>query len=208
MQTGPAVGRTVPVHGSEPADDHDSKVANTLDDEAVITVDSCDFGCTFTQGYWKTHAIYAPKPQFAKKRDATWDEVGPLAENTVFFLSGTTWINVFHTPPKGNAYYNLAHQYMAAKLNVLWRRQRSGERGHGDRECRGLVCVVSAEPLVLEDEQGQVMAAAGILGSYNEGSIGPGHCAEAPVAKGASVDHESSPVVPLLAYPSASSKLN
>ena len=36
-----------------------------------------------------------------------------------FFTSGQTWFDVFWTAPQGNAYYNLAHQYMAAVLNQL-----------------------------------------------------------------------------------------
>lgn len=151
---------------------------NVLEDEAVITVDACDFGCTFTQGYWKTHAIYAPKPQFAKKRDATWDEIGPLAENTVFFLSGDTWINVFHTAPKGNAYYSLAHQYMAAKLNSY----------NASVPANVATAISTAEawfalypPSNSFWKSQQVTSTAGLLASYNEGATGPGHCSEAPL---------------------------
>ena len=171
----------------------------TLDDEAVITVDSCDFGCTFTQGYWKTHAIYAPKPQFAKKRDATWDEVGPLAENTVFFLSGTTWINVFHTPPKGNAYYNLAHQYMAAKLNGFGGASVPASVATAIANAEAWFATYPPSHSFWKTSKGQVTAAAGILGSYNEGSIGPGHCAEAPVAQGAAAIIKGVPVLQLIA---------
>ena len=42
-----------------------------------------------------------------------------LGPDTVFFLSGDSWYEVFWTAPAGNQYYNLAHQYMAARLNVL-----------------------------------------------------------------------------------------
>jgi hypothetical protein len=168
----------------------------TKNDEAVITVDSCDFGCTFTQGYWKTHAIYAPKPQFAKKRDATWDEVGPLAENTVFFLSGTTWINVFHTPPKGNAYYNLAHQYMAAKLNGYGGASVPANVATAIANAEAWFALYPPSHSFWKTSKNQVMQAAGILGSYNEGSIGPGHCAEAPAAQGAAAVIKTAPVVP------------
>jgi hypothetical protein len=37
----------------------------------------------------------------------------------MFFLSGKTWYQVLWTAPAGNVYYNLAHQYIAAKLNFL-----------------------------------------------------------------------------------------
>src|ERR671911_475978 len=49
-----------------------------------------------------------------------WNLVpGGAGADTVFFLSGASWYQVFWTAPAGNAYYNLAHQYMAARLNVL-----------------------------------------------------------------------------------------
>jgi hypothetical protein len=155
-------------------------------DDATIGVfvsDACNQGCTLTQGYWKTHAIYALKPQFAKKRDANWNFVLPSAENTNFFGSGVTWINVFWTPPKGNAYYNLAHQYMAAKLN-----------GYAGASVPASVATAianaeawfTAHPQPTDNwwknNKNQVNAAAGVLGSYNEGATGPGHCSEAPVA--------------------------
>jgi hypothetical protein len=73
-----------------------------------------DIGCSLTQGYWKTHA----DPLNIKKYDDTWDEVG--GPSAPFFDTGQSWIVVFNTPPSGgNAYYILAHQYMAAILNSL-----------------------------------------------------------------------------------------
>ena len=70
-------------------------------------------GCTATLGYWKTHSTYGP----ASKPDATWNLVG--GPDAAFFSSGKSWYQLFWTPVGGNAYVNLAHQYMAARLNVL-----------------------------------------------------------------------------------------
>ena len=153
-------------------------------DEAVIAVfvpDACNQGCTLTQGYWKTHAIYAPKPQFAKKRDANWDLVGASGENTTFFLSGTSWINVFWTPPKGNAYYNLAHQYMAAKLNIYAGASTPASVVTAIANAETWFALYAPSNAFWKTNKNQVLQAAGVLGSYNEGSIGPGHCSEAPV---------------------------
>jgi len=86
-------------------------------DSALVTVEvvGCQtFGCTLTQGYWKTHNSSFPG---GAPPDSTW-LVLPDSENTVFFLSGKTWFEVFWEPVSGNAYYNLAHQYMAAVLNT------------------------------------------------------------------------------------------
>ena len=62
-------------------------------------------GCTQTQGYWKTHVNYAPKAQFAKKRDSAWNLIDGAGTANVFFLSGKSYIAVMWTPPKGNPYY-------------------------------------------------------------------------------------------------------
>ena len=67
-------------------------------------------GCTATLGYWKTHSTYGP----ASKPDSTWNLVG--GPNAAFFSSGKSWYQLFWTPVGGNAYVNLAHQYMAARL--------------------------------------------------------------------------------------------
>ena len=119
-------------------------------------------GCTYTQGYWKTHSIYGP----ASKPDAGWDNVGgPDAD---FFTSGKSWIEIFNTPVKGSKYIQLAHQYMAAKLNVL----------NGTSAPASVLTALSdAEAYFAGGGVGNPPAGAhGLLGSYNEGTVGPGHC--------------------------------
>jgi len=131
-------------------------------------------GCTYTQGYWKTHSAYGP----AGPADGTWDLLasGP---DTPFFLSGQTWYEVFWTSPSGNAYYNLAHQYMAAKLNVL----------NGADPTDAASAIASAEALFGTYTPAQIgalkgnnslrqqfLSLAGTLDYYNMGLIGPGHC--------------------------------
>ncbi len=147
-------------------------------DEAVLSVSvpelCANAGCTYTQGYWKTHSKYGPAPY-----DATWAAIG---EDTLFFASGQTWRQVFWTPPKGgNAYYLLAHQYMAARLNV--------EAGAAAPSA-----VASAIAQATAWFTGRSAAApkgpardtavqlAGVLAAYNEGDTGPGHCSVSPAA--------------------------
>ncbi|MFW5904572.1 MAG: hypothetical protein ACOCTK_03790 [Candidatus Saliniplasma sp.] len=68
-----------------------------------------------TPGYWKTHSESGPAGY-----DDTWDEIGEDGEYTEFFLSDQSYIKVLWTPPRGgNAYYILAHAYIAAELNFL-----------------------------------------------------------------------------------------
>lgn len=92
------------------------------DDETVTWTIPCPPDvCTLTQGYWKTHSMYHND---GKHYDPTWDLIDEdpadgLNEDTEFFLSGQSYIEVMWTAPKGNAYYILAHQYIAALLNSL-----------------------------------------------------------------------------------------
>ena len=136
-------------------------------------------GCTYTQGYWKTHVDYYAKPQFAKKRDSTWDLIdgaGAANEDAPFFGSGMSYIEVMWTPPKGNAYFNLAHQYIAAKLNVL----------DGASDTAVAADLVAAEAMLAnlptsnywknKTNRQDALELAGRLGAYNEGETGPGHC--------------------------------
>jgi len=150
-----------------------------LDSDTVnihVTV-HCDEGCTLTQGYWKTHA-----DSTEKKFDSTWNLILPSGPNTTFFLSGASWIQVFNTSPSGNAYYQLAHQYMAARLNIL----------NGASAPASVTTAISSAttlfntytPAQIGALKGsdalrqQFISLAGTLGSYNEGKIGPGHCDE------------------------------
>jgi hypothetical protein len=155
-------------------------------------------GCSLTQGYWKTHSILGP----AAHPDDTWNLItaamtgapgADLGPNTQFFDSGQTWIQVFNTSPKGgNAWYILAHQYMAAVLNQL----------NGAGSPAGLATALAEAYVLLDHYDGtasipksgsQVLTSAkdrdeaiqiaGFLAAYNEGTL-PGtiHCGDASFA--------------------------
>jgi hypothetical protein len=172
-----------------------SNTATPLTGSASVTINvtvPCPQGCTLTLGYWKTHNASF---KGGAPLDDNWNNL-PLKEQTGFFttwspsypLAGPntatdfTWFNVFWTAPKGNAYYNLSQQYMAAKLNYL--------------NNAGQVASVTAAIAAAEDffshagdtpagwatlgykTKSDLIGWAGTLGSYNEGTIGPGHCSE------------------------------
>jgi hypothetical protein len=59
-------------------------------------------GCTHTQGYW------------SNKPGVVWR--APYDRSAPFYSSGLSWQQLFDTPPRGNAYIILAHQFMAAAL--------------------------------------------------------------------------------------------
>ncbi|UZW59708.1 hypothetical protein [Lysobacter enzymogenes] len=145
-------------------------------DEAVLSVRVPELcasgGCTYTLGYWKTHSKYGPAPY-----DATWAKIG---EDTLFFGSGQTWYHVFWTPPKGgNAYYILAHQYMAARLNVEAGATAPAQVASAIAQAGAWFAGrSSAAPKGPARET--AIALAGTLGAYNEGATGPGHCSTSP----------------------------
>jgi hypothetical protein len=146
-------------------------------DSWTVNVDvPCANGCTLTLGYWKTHSEFGPAPY-----DDTWAQL-PSGASTTFFLSSQTWYQVFWTAPAGNAYYNLAHQYMAAKLNMLNGASVPPEvQTAFDQATVLLGTYTPAQIAALKATNSirkQFIALAGTLASYNEGSIGPGHCNE------------------------------
>src|SRR5688572_23676843 len=60
-------------------------------------------GCTLTQGYWKNHPEAWPVASL---------ELGSVTYSKAQLLS------IFRTPVSGNGLVSLAHQLIAAKLNV------------------------------------------------------------------------------------------
>jgi hypothetical protein len=144
------------------------------DDHTVNAEVACVLGCTLTQGYWKTHSREGPAPY-----DNAWQNLGPDEEDTLFFNSGKTWYEVFWTPPAGNAYYNLAHQYMAAKLNIL--NGASAPQQVLDAMA-GAEALFNAQGIgdttLTSAERKKALSYASTLDKYNNGLIGPGHCSE------------------------------
>ena len=134
----------------------------------------CAGGCTLTQGYWKTHSDRGPAPY-----DDNWANLGSLQEDTPFFSSGLTWYQLFWTPPSGgNAYIQLAHQYMAAKLNVLNGASTTPAVAAAFAWAEAFFVGKTPSTSLTKSQVDAARSAAGTLGSYNEGLVGPGHCDE------------------------------
>jgi hypothetical protein len=86
---------------------------------------------------------------------------------------------VINTAPKGNAYYNLAQQYIAAELNFLRGADPADVQAEFD-QAKALF-----EQYTPDDTAGLKGPAkrewtdlASILNDYNNGYIGPGYCTE------------------------------
>lgn len=137
-----------------------------------VIVPDCGTGCTLTQGYWKTHSTKGP----ARPADPTWNSVG--GPDASFYLSGKTWYQVFWTPPAGNAYYNLAHQFMAARLNIYNGASTTDEVDACMAFAATFFSTYTPSAKLSKTLRAQVLACASTLDSYNNGGIGPGHCDE------------------------------
>ena len=132
-------------------------------------------GCTLTPGYWKTHSEFGPAPY-----DDTWAQL-PNGASTTFFFSEKSYYQVLWTAPRGNAYYILAHAYIAAKLNKL-----NGADFTAAQAAFTAATVLFSNPINTPAYIGslkgnnpvrqQFISLAGILDNYNNGIIGPGHC--------------------------------
>ncbi|MFN8375903.1 MAG: hypothetical protein U0694_23900 [Anaerolineae bacterium] len=146
----------------------------TVSDSHTISVYVPCGACTLTQGYWKTHSAYGPAPT-----DSGWFTTAtPNGPDTTFFLSGRSWYQVFWTPPAGNAYYNLAHQYMAAKLNILNGASSTAAVNAAITAAEAFFNTYTPSSNLSRTARQQALAWAATLDQYNNGLIGPGHCSE------------------------------
>lgn len=140
---------------------------------------NCPLGCTLTQGYWKTHNT-SFSGGASKHADATWASVG--GPSTTFFLSGMSWFQVFWNAPAGNAYFILADQYMAARLNQAKGTTVPPTVATAITHATSLFGTwTPAQVGALKGNNAtrqDFITTAGILGNYNEGNAGVPHCTE------------------------------
>jgi len=141
---------------------------------------ACGAGCTLTPGYWKTHSSYGPAPE-----DAAWFNLGDADGDGVsegpdetFYLSGQSYYEVLWTEPAGNAYYILAHAYIAAQLNVLDGASSTAAVDAALDWAETFFMAHEPADSLSKSVRAKVVGKAEILDSYNNGLIGPGHCSE------------------------------
>jgi len=153
------------------------------DDETVNAVVECAVGCTLTQGYWKTHSHHGPAPE-----DDAWFNLGDVdgdgtseGADENFFKSGKTYYQILWTAPAGNAYYILAHQYIAAELNFLNGADPTAAQAAFDAATTLFNTYTPAQIGALKGNNATrklFLSLATTLDKYNNGLIGPGHCSE------------------------------
>ncbi|MCL6257685.1 hypothetical protein M3O96_01205 [Aquiflexum sp. TKW24L] len=131
------------------------------------------YECYHGPGYWKTHSEFGP---------AQYDETWALLSNgasTPFYLSGSTWLQVFNTAPARNAYYQLAHHFMAAKLNVLSGADPSAVSAELNAAEAQLNTYTPAQVAALpmnSPVRAQMLALASNLDNYNNSLSSQGSC--------------------------------
>jgi hypothetical protein len=136
----------------------------------LCTTASCPVpSCTFTQGYWKTHG---PIPVGNNSNE--W----PVTSLTLGTVSYTDLelLSIFNTPAGGNGLISLAHQLMAAKLNIANGADGSSVAGAiaaADALIGGLVVPPVGAGFL---SPGSTSSLNATLTSFNEGATGPGHC--------------------------------
>jgi hypothetical protein len=124
--------------------------------------------CTLTQGYWKNH-------------EERWNDAGdgkPFLVTSTFYNSGVSYLTIMNTPPQGgNAYLQLAHQFIAASLNV-----NGGSAGVAavDAALASAAAYFAGAPAGIPNPQdptrSQLQGWATTLDNFNNGLTGPGHC--------------------------------
>lgn len=119
-------------------------------------------GCTYTIGWYKSHNRFARQSQ----KQIPW----PIDEETD--LCGEEWLTILKTPPAGNAWYILAHQWIGATLNVANGASTTAEVDEALANGQALLeeCSIPAEDRELAIYYSE------LLDLFNNGDIGPGHC--------------------------------
>jgi hypothetical protein len=77
-----------------------------------------------------------------------------------------------------NAYYILAHQYIAAKLNLADGASSTPAVSSALSWADGFFVAKTPVSTLSKALRAQVIANAETLADYNEGDIGPGHCSD------------------------------
>jgi hypothetical protein len=117
-------------------------------------------GCTYTLGWWKNKG---------------------KAMSAVFDFDGGTdnGLAVLNTPPKGNVYYILAHQYIAASLNSNNGATLTGSALTAYNAATTYFAAASAaNPTPGSYTKKQVTDLADILDNFNQGKLALPHCGD------------------------------
>jgi hypothetical protein len=134
--------------------------------------------CTFTLGFWKNHASAWP--------------VTSLTLGAATFTEDQA-IDLLRTPPRGgDASIILAHQLIAAKLNLA----QGADGSSVAMTIADADALLTAHPVGSKPggaDRDQMVALSSTLDDFNSGKIGPGHCGEPGPSPSPSPSPEPSP---------------
>lgn len=154
---------------------HATSTLNRSDFTANLSCSTASCGlpdgqCTYTQGYWKTHGpvptgnnLYV-WPQSVKDNGLTLGTVAYTADQL---------LSILNTQASGNGLIALAHQLIAAKLNVANGAAGIADIASADSLIGGLIVPPVGSGYLAP---GATSYLTGALTNYNEGATGPGHC--------------------------------
>ena len=103
----------------------------------------------------------------------------PHGASTPFFLSAQTYHVVLRKPSiTGNAYYILARQYIAAKLNIMNGASSTTQVNAAIAWATNFFNTYTPTSTLSKTVRNAALLNASLLDRYNNGHIGPGHCSE------------------------------
>jgi hypothetical protein len=143
---------TLPVAPTEPG------ISTTI---SAATLPCITGGCTYSQGYWRTHP-----------------DAWPLSSLTLGTptYQATELMAILGNPAQGNGLVTLAHQLIAAKLNIANGADPTVVQQtitDSDNVIGGLIIPPLGNGYLPPDQTSELVE---VLSQYNEGTIGPGHC--------------------------------
>ena len=125
--------------------------------------------CTFTQGYWKNHP-------------AEWP-VGSLTLGTVNYSAAQLML-IFNQPAAGNGLISMAHQLIAAKLNIAQGASAPAATLAAIAAADALIGALVVPPIGAGSlPPASTSALTQTLDNFNQGITGPGHCGTVPTHK-------------------------
>lgn len=137
----------------------------------VSTMAHAESDCRYTQGYWQNRA--------QNTGDIT-GEIWLALRNVAFYRSGVTYGQVLTFAPRGNAYWILAQQMVAAQANRLNRADTSGAPAQALARSEAIMNAVTPAQIAAEPRNSalrqEMIQLASVLDAWNNGVIGTGRC--------------------------------
>jgi hypothetical protein len=132
-------------------------------------------GCTLTQGYWKNHTPLVCEYDPTSPLCIQWP-VSQLTLGTNSY-SVVDLVDILNTPAQGNGLIALAHQLIAAKLNIANGASSTPAVDTAISQADTMIGNLVVPPLGADTlPTSTTSSLVATLTSYNEGAIGPGHC--------------------------------